>query len=149
MGSSSPGLKWPYLSFSYMVGLDLYKALSNFVNSPGIDWLNFKACPDVYNLEILDSSDYVIPFSCGDENSRIVWLLKNINKDLKNVNFNSLNVIVSGLENGSYVVEFWDTYSGKILDKRNVNARNRQIEFKVDLSNQKDIAVKIYKTLEH
>ena len=148
MGSSSPGLKWPYLSSSYIISVELYKALSDFINSPGIDWLRFKACPAVQNLKIRESKEYVIPFSCGDKNARIVWLLKNTDKDIKNVNFTSLYVTVSDLKNGTYTVELWDTYTGRILDKRDINTHNKEIKLNINLSHRKDVAIKVYRNPE-
>ncbi len=145
-GACGPGLKWPYLYPSNITGLDTYGAISKFINSPGIDWLHFKAFPDDNATTIHGKlSDYVIPFSCGDNNARIVWLLKNNTKNLKNVDFSELNLVVSNLKNGVYNVELWNTYNGKLLNLIKILSQENKIKLNLNMNDLNDIALKIYR----
>ncbi len=144
-GACGPGLKWPYLYPSNITGLDTYRAISKFIDSPGIDWLHFKAFPDDNDIAMYGNlNNYLIPFSCGDNNSRIVWLLKNNTKNLKNINFSTVNLIISNLKNGTYNVEFWNTYTGELLNLTKISTHENKIKLNLNLSNLNDIALKIY-----
>ncbi|MCW1306126.1 MAG: hypothetical protein QXI16_00355 [Sulfolobaceae archaeon] len=145
-GACGPGLKWPYLSPVNITGLDTYKAISNFINSPGIDWLYFKAFPESHNITISGTAkNYVIPFSCGDNNARILWILKNSTRDLKNIDFSKVDLIVSNLENGTYDVELWNTHDGTLLKVIKLLSQKNKIELNLNMDNLNDIALKIYK----
>jgi len=147
-GACGPGLKWPYLFPSNITGLDTYNAISNFINSPGINWLYFKALPESNNIAASGvTKNYVIPFSCGDNTARVVWILKNSTKDLKNVDFSKVSLIISELEDGTYNIEFWNAQDGTLLKTIKVLSQRNKIEVNLNImDNLNDIALKIYKT---
>ena len=148
-GSAGIGLRWPYRIPHDMLYPDLLKTdktISEFVDSPGINWLDFKACYDSYDVKINDPIDnYLIPFSCGDSNARIVWLLKDSRKDLSDVNLSAVEFTISNLDDGTYTIELWNTETGKIINSVTSKTYNRSLILETDLSNLSDIAIKIYK----
>ena len=147
-GACGIGLRWPYRIPHMMPDefLDVDKAVSKFVNSPGINWLRFKAYSDPSDIEIRGTArDYIIPFSCGDKSERIVWLLKDSRKNLNGVDFSVINFKIYGLENGNYTVEFWNTYTGEILNSIRIKAINGSINLRINFSKLKDVALKVYK----
>ncbi|MCW1300821.1 MAG: cellulase family glycosylhydrolase [Nitrososphaeria archaeon] len=149
-GAAGIGLRWPYRiphDMLYPQLLTTDKAISKFVNSPGINWLNFKAYYDAFDIKVENNiNNYIIPFSCGDNNARIIWLLKDSRKDLNNIDFSSISLKVSNLNNGIYTIEFWDTNSGNILNSSQLEISNGTLNLKFNFSSLKDIAIKIYKT---
>ncbi|MCM8815636.1 MAG: DUF5060 domain-containing protein [Candidatus Omnitrophica bacterium] len=52
---------------------------------------------------------------------------------------------IEGLNQGDYVIEFWDTYSGKIIQKIRESSYDGTLNFSL-LEINKDFAIKIYKT---
>ncbi|MCD6238275.1 MAG: cellulase family glycosylhydrolase [Thermotogae bacterium] len=147
-GACGPGFRWNYISNSntLIIGLDIYKALSDFIDSPGINWLNFEAHYDPSDIGIQGTvGDYIIPFSCGDKSARIVWILKDSRKNLSKVDFSAVNLEIFGVESGNYSVEFWNTYTGKILNSIRIKAINGSMSLKINFSKLKDMALKVYK----
>ena len=147
-GAAGIGLRWPYRiphDMLYPQFLATDKVISEFVNSTGINWLDFKAYYDSYDIKIESSmNNYIIPFSCGDNNARIIWLLKDSRKNLDNIDFSNVNLKVSDLNNGVYTIEFWNTNDGSILNSIRLETNDGSLNLDFDFSNLKDIAIKIY-----
>jgi hypothetical protein len=145
-GAAGIGLRWIFRNSLPEEFLQTDKAFSEIVNAPGIDWLNFKPFPTATEIRVpVQFANLIIPFSCGDESARIIWLLKDTeNTDIKNLDFSSINLTVSGFKTGNYVVQLWNTYTGKLIKTIELTTQNGNLSFDANLSNMNDIAIKIF-----
>jgi hypothetical protein len=64
----------------------------------------------------------------------------------KKVPINGQETVIPDLTQGTYRVEFWNTYTGTILTKKNITVASRREDVTIALPDFKnDIALKIYK----
>lgn len=145
-GAAGIGLRWIFRNVLPEEFLQTDKAFSEIVNAHGINWLKFKpfaAATEIRIPQRLD--DLVIPFSCGDGNARIIWLLKNVeNRNLKNVNLEDIDLKVSGFNSGDYTIQIWNTYTGKMINTLDFTTTDGTISFSVNLSSINDMFIKIF-----
>ncbi|MCW1297032.1 MAG: glycoside hydrolase family 5 protein [Candidatus Parvarchaeota archaeon] len=145
-GAAGIGLRWIFRNSLPKEFLQTNKAFSEIVNAPGINWLEFRPFSAATKVQIPQLfNSLVIPFSCGDQDARIIWLLKNTeNPDEKNVNFGNVTLKVSGFQTGNYTVQFWNTITGEMLKSLDLQTVNGVLSFTVDLSKMNDMAIKIF-----
>lgn len=118
------------------------------IDNEGADWYT-------WNYMIFENTVYasskVQVMGLGNRSFAILWIR---NKDFNWWNNVALNksltplrdvvVMVEGLEDGRYVVEFWDTFTGRIVESREVVVVQEKAHIAIDLL-EKDLALKIYK----
>lgn len=88
----------------------------------------------------------------GNKSFAIMWIR---NTDFNWWNYAVLNkspiplknvvISVEGLEDGMYVVEFWDTFRGEVVESKEVMVTQGKARISID-SLEKDLALKMYKT---
>lgn len=129
-GAAGGGMRWPYRHpHSLTAGMHRRQhSLSMFVQY--IDWKNFKRSSLNHSISL--NNEHIIPFSCGDEQQAVIWLLRNKPSPVHSENF-KLNFPADK----KYAVLFWDATAGK-----KINEIVTDIHIKCPLpSFEKDIAI--------
>lgn len=144
-GAAGIGLRWLFRNSMPQTFLQTDKAFSEFVNAPGINWLDFKPLPAAGKIRTNGFAGSIIPFSCGNGTARVVWLLKNTEKSgIGTVDFSNVGLEISGFDPGSYTVQIWNTHTGKTVKTMDLEARNGTLSFSLNLSGVDDLAIKIF-----
>jgi hypothetical protein len=86
----------------------------------------------------------VLPFGCGDRRQALAWLLRDLRVIGLDTALPAADLILPGLEPGSYVAEFWETYEGLKTGEQRfvVEAGSRQLRLMLPLF-ERDLAVAI------
>ncbi len=145
-GAAGIGLRWIFRNSLPQEFLQTNKAFSEIVNAPGINWLNFKPLSAATEVELPEQfQKLIIPFSCGNGDARIIWLLKDTqNPEIKNANFQNIDLKVSRFKDGTYTVQFWNTYTGEMIISLNTKTVDGILSFAIELSKMNDVAIKIF-----
>jgi len=112
-GGAGSGMRWPYTNPHYLLPelRDNLLGLARFAAT--IDWGRFNAV-NVQN-KILGSRRELIDFAISDGSTAVVWLLLDTRLD-ETVSFADTSLTIRDVVNpGTYQVEYWDTYSGRVL----------------------------------
>lgn len=146
-GAAGMGLRWIFRNSLPKEFLQTDKAFSEIVNAPGINWLKFKPFASAAKIKMPQLfNGLIMLFSCGDQNARMIWLLKDAeNPDVKNVNFRNVTLKVSGFQTDNYTVQFWNTYTGEMVKSLNLQTVKGVLSFTTDLSKVNDLAIKIFR----
>ncbi|MEM4584775.1 MAG: hypothetical protein QW611_07330 [Ignisphaera sp.] len=119
------------------------------IDNEGIDWYT-------WNYIVFENTIYasakVQAIGLGNKSFAIMWIR---NTDFNWWNYAVLNkspiplknvvISVEGLEDGMYVVEFWDTFRGEVVESKEVMVTQGKARISID-SLEKDLALKMYKT---
>jgi aryl-phospho-beta-D-glucosidase BglC (GH1 family) len=113
-----------------------FKALALFLKD--VPWeknLEYKAAG------IVADSPQIKVWGLSNNDYTLVWLLDG-DKKKYGQKVNSLTLTVADLAEGEYIVEWWDTRQGAVIDKEKVSCRNNMLKAAIP-SFEKDIACKI------
>jgi len=113
-----------------------FKSLSDFLN--GVDWgrnLEFRT------QEILAKPSFLGVWCLKNEDYVLLWLLDGSSKYGQSIE--GADITLSRMPGKSYVVEWWDTREGNIVDRQVIKAENNLFTVKAPPFS-KDIAGKIY-----
>lgn len=113
-GGAGGGMRWPYRHpHTLTAGMRKRQhSLSKFVQL--IEWKLFRR--DSLNQEITLSNEHIIPFSCGDEEQAIIWLLRN-----NPASAGSETLKIKFAIDNRYDVLFWNTMTGKMINEISLN----------------------------
>ena len=130
-GGAGGGMRWPYRNpHTLTTGMRRRQhALAKFVQY--IDWKNFKRSSLNHSISL--DNEHVIPFSCGDEQQSVIWLLRNKPSSVHSENFK-----MNFTADKKYSVMFWDTTAGKKIKEITVDDMHKQCLLP---SFEKDIAI--------
>lgn len=140
-GGAGSGMRWPYTDPHFILPelRDNLLALARFAST--IDWANFPSRN--ISAEVQTSRREIIDAACSDGRTAIIWLLLDRRRN-QDVTFENASVTIRDvLEEGSYTVEFWETYEGYILQTVEARVVDGSLEitipeFELDL---KDLAL--------
>ncbi|MDB5896887.1 MAG: hypothetical protein JWP22_4419 [Ramlibacter sp.] len=121
-GGAGGGMRWPNRR-PHSLTAGMRKAQKDMAGFLGyIDWANFRRRN--LNAEVRVSSPALAVFACGDAQQAIVWLLRR--DRLKDGRMDpgaapiTPSLTLPGLEQGRYTVYFWDTATGTLAGRRQV-----------------------------
>jgi hypothetical protein len=87
----------------------------------GFDWLNFSPRPIDDTIRVVSRTSEtdeplpVLPFGCSDGAHALLWLLRDKRVMEDDAPIAPADLLMPCLNGGSYVAEFWETYSGERL----------------------------------
>ena len=109
-GGAGGGMRWPYRNpHTLTAGMRKRQhSLAKFVQL--VEWKTFKR--ESLNQEIVLSNEHLLPFSCGNNEQAIVWLLRNKITAAKSEQFK-----IKFEEDKKYDVLFWNTITGNVVSE--------------------------------
>lgn len=118
------------------------------IDNEGMDWYTW----DYIKFEnIVYSIAKVQALGLGNKTFAIMWIR---NRDFNWWNYVMLNksplplkniaITLDNLEDGKYIVEFWNTFTGSIIEVREIKISQSKAVIKIEVL-EKDLALKIYK----
>ena len=108
-------MRWPFRTPHVLTtGMhEVQRGLSRVVRGCNLDWLRFAPNPAESSVMFEgESSEQVLVFGCLDGDQALVWLLRDCRQNIDNCPTTSGELIVHGLEEGKYIVQAWETYTG-------------------------------------
>jgi mannan endo-1,4-beta-mannosidase len=129
-GGAGSGMRWPYTRPHHLLPemRDNLLGLARF--AAAVDWTNF----DSRNIseQVKVSDEHVIKAACADEQTAIIWLLRNRKTT---ASLEGLEVEVDGvLNDGAYMVDLWETYQGCEYARLVVMVHDGKLKFTVRLN---------------
>lgn len=146
-GSFGSAMHWTWGSYVDKNNLYThYKGLSNFIKDENLNGMSF-----TNNLREYDN---YYSYSISNNNRVLIWL-RDVKHDYYSVEkegyiaqeITNANVSLDGLNNGNYTALYYDTYTGEIIDKKEIEVVNGSYELPI-ITFKKDIAVKVIPTSE-
>ncbi|HEX8229883.1 MAG TPA: hypothetical protein VF826_11305 [Chloroflexia bacterium] len=125
-GGAGSGIRWPFRDPHYLTQEmhEVQRGMSRFVTATsecGFDWLNFSPQPVDEAMQVVSRLSEaegplpVLPFGCSDAKQALMWLLRDKRVTADDTPIAPADFMLSCLREGSYVAEFWETYSGERL----------------------------------
>ncbi len=115
------GMRWPYTNPHFILPelRDNLLAIARFATS--IDWANFSS--ENITLRVLLSDRRVYRAACSDGQTGIVWMVADTRDEENAGVIPGMTVTINDVfEDGTYTVQYWDTYMGNILQTEEVTA---------------------------
>jgi len=143
-GGTGIGMRWPYVIPHKMPAylLSVIRAISKFIDSSGIDWLNFSGVNMDDRIISKKPTDLFIT-ACGNTEKEpqesIGYGLMPGNK-----NIGDFSIELSGLCEGHYIFELWDTESGETITSGYLKSDDGTLILSGKI-NRPEFAFKIYK----
>ena len=113
-GGTGIGMRWPYTTPHRMPTylLDIIEAISRFVKSPGIDWLDFTGV----NLDALTSYRSEKPIFLTNSADRSADFTQIIGYAIaESGDIGEIEILFKELPEATFVFEAWDTRSGEVF----------------------------------
>lgn len=113
-GGAGSGMRWPYTDPHWILPelRDNLLGLARYAST--IDWAQFTS--ETISRQIKPDTRAVIPVGCSDGQTAVIWLLLDTRRDDADTLAGVTIVVDDVLEDGSYTVEFWETYAGNVID---------------------------------
>jgi hypothetical protein len=143
-GGAGVGMRWPY-SFPHWIMPKLRDNLLGVARfASTVDWSHFS--PRNINQEIAVDQPYIIRVGCAQSSQALIWLLVDSRQDNPPTLAEARITLDGVLTDGSYTVEFWETYGGELLDQMEVEVSDGVFSVLVPESTAdlKDVALHIY-----
>lgn len=128
-GGAGSGMRWPFRDPHYLTPEmhEVQRGMSGFVSGAtacGFDWLSFSPQPVDETLCVVSRTSGsegdlsvlpVLPFGCSDGKQALLWLLRDKRAVEDDAPIAPADLLMPFPDEGSYVAEFWETYSGERL----------------------------------
>ncbi len=121
-GGAGGGLRWPYRNDPHSLTdtmHDYQLAMSRIARN--IRWSSFASADIDDDLTLRNTVGHtLIPMGCGDGATALVWILQDSRSSSGTVPAAVLDV--AGMQPGSYLARFFDSYTGDLLDESHPTA---------------------------
>lgn len=116
------------------------------LSNTGLDWIKIKSITLANFRSCEFANTRVAGLKVGDE--MLLWIhnkgynFKDIKNGIQPETITGASFKIMGLESGEYKIEWWDTFSGKVISRQNISGADQALSIDIpDFS--KDIACKI------
>jgi len=111
------------------------KAISEYLNGESLTKTLWEIAKPEISVDELDA------FALTSANKSMAWIVRPPAKN-DGTEISSFNATIPVLNDGSYLVEIWDTNNGEVIKKLDAKSTNGKITVKID-NFKKDIALKV------
>jgi hypothetical protein len=126
-GAAGSGMRWPYTKPHWILPTLRANLLAVARFSAGIDWAHFASHGIAQEIRV--NAPGIIKTGCADERTAIIWLLRD-KRVADGPQIGALTIELDDILNdGTYLVELWETYQGRQFTEMLVTVKGRRLAF--------------------
>jgi hypothetical protein len=142
-GGAGSAMRWPYTQPHWILPELRANLLAIARFSAGIDWTRFASRNIIPNIQL--NQPEIVKTGCADKRTAILWLLRDT-REASAPQLGGLTVELNDtLDDGTYLVELWETYEGRRFSSLPVLVKDRNLAFTLPMFDipLRDIAILI------
>lgn len=128
-GGAGSGMRWPYTDPHWILPelRDNLLGLARYAST--IDWAHFLS--KNVSRQIEPDTRAVVPVGCSDGQTAVIWLLLDTRREEASALAGVEVVIEDVLADGSYSVEWWETYEGNMISAESAAVENNRLSLTI------------------